>query len=134
MRRKMTPITTFPRLSSGIAWDESCHCGTSIAKSSLYEVCQLGAKGLPSKSKQKETKGQAAISCTDRKQTDGMEQLGKQQSAAQTGSLLAPAAELRLTKTLSYTNRTTVIILFFTPNLISYSCGKFGGKIIAINP
>jgi hypothetical protein len=84
-------------LSSGIAWDESFHSGISIAKGSLYEVCWLGAKGLPFKSKQKETKGQAAISCTDRKQTDGMEQWGKQQSAAQTGSLPAPAAELHLT-------------------------------------
>jgi hypothetical protein len=84
-------------LSSGIAWDESCPPGISIAKGNLYEVCRLGAKGLLSKSKQKETKGQAAISCTDRKQTDGMEQWAKQQSAAQTGSLLAPAAELRLT-------------------------------------
>jgi hypothetical protein len=33
-----------------------------------------------------------------------------------------------------YTNGATVMILFFTPSPIFLSCGKFGGKIIAINP
>jgi hypothetical protein len=33
-------------LSSGIAWDKSCHCGISVAKGSLYEVCPLGANRM----------------------------------------------------------------------------------------
>jgi hypothetical protein len=33
-------------LSSGKAWDESCHCGISVAKGSLYEVCPLGANRM----------------------------------------------------------------------------------------
>jgi hypothetical protein len=85
-------------LSSGIAWDESYHSGISIAKGTLYEVCQLGAKGLPSKSKQKETKGQAAISCTDRKQTDGMEQWGKQQSAVVDRTIDPPGTRVSLSE------------------------------------
>jgi hypothetical protein len=33
-------------LSSGIAWDESCHCGISVARGNLYEVCRLEANRM----------------------------------------------------------------------------------------
>jgi hypothetical protein len=29
-----------------MAWDKSCHCGISVVKGSLYEVCPLGANRM----------------------------------------------------------------------------------------
>ena len=46
-------------LSSGTAWDKSCHCGISMAKGSLYEAYRLRANRW--------NKGATAISCIDRK-------------------------------------------------------------------
>jgi hypothetical protein len=63
--RKSAAHKCLGALSSGIAWDESCQCGISIAKGSLYKVCQLGDKGM--EQRWDETMGQAAIRCTDRK-------------------------------------------------------------------
>jgi hypothetical protein len=52
-------------LSSGMAWDKSCHCGISVVKGSLYEACRLRADGCNKDGMR--TMGQAAVSCTDRK-------------------------------------------------------------------
>jgi hypothetical protein len=60
-QRQMTTLY----LSSGIAWDESCHFGISIARGSLYEACRPRANRW--KQRWDETMGQTAIRCTDRK-------------------------------------------------------------------
>jgi hypothetical protein len=45
-RLRYNRLLTQILVSSGTAWDESCPCGISIAKGSLYKVCQLGAKRM----------------------------------------------------------------------------------------
>jgi hypothetical protein len=43
-------------LSSGMAWDKSCHCGISVVKGSLYEVCRLGANRMKQRCKQQSSR------------------------------------------------------------------------------